>query len=193
MHGASRCASPTTASLSTTFGIEARAIPTSPTAASTSTWRTPGNPLKRRMRRSGRGGGTSIELSYADGDIWDWAVSWDDGHRCRHCRRAPPTGSPKHRARHPDGSPQPVNGRHPAAKPLLPVEPRRAGPGRAAGSAIVSRLTYDGRDAASRSPRRRPRLPTGVRASRRRRPRSSSPTETAQREVRLDMPSAISR
>jgi lipoprotein-anchoring transpeptidase ErfK/SrfK len=22
--------------------------------------------------------GTSIELSYADGDIWDWAVSWDD-------------------------------------------------------------------------------------------------------------------
>ncbi|GAC1653995.1 MAG: Ig-like domain-containing protein [Mycobacterium sp.] len=22
--------------------------------------------------------GTSIELSYADGDLWDWAVSWDD-------------------------------------------------------------------------------------------------------------------
>ena len=22
--------------------------------------------------------GTSIELSYSDGDIWDWAVSWDD-------------------------------------------------------------------------------------------------------------------
>jgi hypothetical protein len=22
--------------------------------------------------------GTSIELSYADGDIWDWAVSWDE-------------------------------------------------------------------------------------------------------------------
>ena len=22
--------------------------------------------------------GTSIELSYADGDIWDWAVGWDE-------------------------------------------------------------------------------------------------------------------
>ena len=22
--------------------------------------------------------GTSIELSYADGDIWDWAVAWDE-------------------------------------------------------------------------------------------------------------------
>ncbi|HSA40711.1 MAG TPA: L,D-transpeptidase, partial [Mycobacterium sp.] len=22
--------------------------------------------------------GTSIELSYADGDIWDWAVDWDE-------------------------------------------------------------------------------------------------------------------
>src|SRR5258708_21415982 len=23
--------------------------------------------------------GTTIELSYSDGDLWDWAVSWDEG------------------------------------------------------------------------------------------------------------------
>lgn len=30
--------------------------------------------------------GTSIDLSYADGDIWDWAVDWSSGPRCRRCR-----------------------------------------------------------------------------------------------------------
>ena len=48
--------------------------------------------------------GTSIELSYADGDIWDWAVPWDEwtvdvgavvaGSAVRY---------PEHRARHPVG------------------------------------------------------------------------------------------
>ena len=48
--------------------------------------------------------GTSIELSYADGDIWDWAVPWD---RVDVDVGAVAAGSanrdPQHRARHPDG------------------------------------------------------------------------------------------
>ncbi len=56
-----------------------RATPTSPTAASTCPPRTPsqyfntaiyGDPVEVT--------GTSIQLSYADGDIWDWAVDWDE-------------------------------------------------------------------------------------------------------------------
>ena len=76
-----RCGSPTTASSSTpTRPVPARrATPTSPTAASTCRPTTPqqyfdtaiyGDPVEVT--------GTSIELSYADGDIWDWAVDWDD-------------------------------------------------------------------------------------------------------------------
>ena len=30
--------------------------------------------------------GTSIDLSYSDGDIWDWAVDWDTWCRYRRCR-----------------------------------------------------------------------------------------------------------
>jgi len=32
----------------------------------------------RDLRRPVEVTGTSIELSYADGDVWDWAISWDE-------------------------------------------------------------------------------------------------------------------
>ena len=48
--------------------------------------------------------GTSIELSYSDGDIWDWAVRWDEWVSMSALSpQAPPTGHPQHRARDPDG------------------------------------------------------------------------------------------
>ena len=48
--------------------------------------------------------GTRIDLSYADGDIWDWAVPGTTGRRCRRCRRrSPPAEHPEHRAGDADG------------------------------------------------------------------------------------------
>ena len=92
----SRCGSPTTASSSTpTRPARARrATPTSPTAASTCRLGDAqqyfnsaiyGDPVEVT--------GTSIQLSYADGDIWDWAVDWDEwvsmsAHQPRRVRRA---------------------------------------------------------------------------------------------------------
>ena len=48
--------------------------------------------------------GTSIELSYADGDIWDWAVGWDEWKSHVGARRptAPPPNVPSSGAGHPD-------------------------------------------------------------------------------------------
>ena len=45
--------------------------------------------------------GTSIELSYADGDIWDWAVDWDDWTSMSALRpRGVDPGHPAHRPGH---------------------------------------------------------------------------------------------
>ncbi|MFY9917862.1 MAG: Ig-like domain-containing protein [Mycobacterium sp.] len=56
--------------------------------------------------------GTSIELSYADGDIWDWAVSWDEWVAMSALSsQAPPSGIPSTAPATPSGAPQPVNGR----------------------------------------------------------------------------------
>lgn len=38
--------------------------------------------------------GTSIQLSYADGDIWDWAVSWDDWRAMSAIADTPSTKAP---------------------------------------------------------------------------------------------------
>lgn len=55
--------------------------------------------------------GTSIELSYADGDIWDWAVSWDEWVAMSALSsQAPPSGIPSTAPVTPTGAPQPVNG-----------------------------------------------------------------------------------
>ena len=52
-------------------------------------------PLRRRAQRYFHSAiygdpvevsGTSIQLSYADGDIWDWTVGWPGGRRCRRWR-----------------------------------------------------------------------------------------------------------
>ncbi|MGB8385484.1 MAG: Ig-like domain-containing protein [Dermatophilaceae bacterium] len=56
--------------------------------------------------------GTSIELSYADGDIWDWAVSWDEWVAMSALSsQASPSGIPSTAPATPSGAPQPVNGR----------------------------------------------------------------------------------
>ncbi len=56
--------------------------------------------------------GTSIELSYADGDIWDWAVSWDEwAAMSALSSQAPPSGIPSTAPATPTGAPQPVNDR----------------------------------------------------------------------------------
>ena len=58
--------------------------------------------------------GTSIELSYADGDIWDWAVPWDEWTSMSALSsQAPPSGIPSTAPATPSGAPQPVNGRPP--------------------------------------------------------------------------------
>ena len=77
-----RCGSPTTASSSTpTRRARARrATPTSPTAASTCPpVRTPSSttPPRSTVTPVEVTFGSSIQLSYSDGDIWDWAVDWD--------------------------------------------------------------------------------------------------------------------
>jgi lipoprotein-anchoring transpeptidase ErfK/SrfK len=56
--------------------------------------------------------GTSIALSYADGDIWDWAVSWDEWKSMSALSsQAPPSGIPSTAPVTPSGAPQPVDGR----------------------------------------------------------------------------------
>src|SRR3954465_7289263 len=56
--------------------------------------------------------GTSIDLSYADGDIWDWAVPWDEGVTMSALSsQPPPTGIPSTAPATPTDAPQPVNGR----------------------------------------------------------------------------------
>jgi hypothetical protein len=58
--------------------------------------------------------GTSIELSYADGDIWDWAVSWEEWTAMSALSsQAPPSEIPSTAPVTPTGAPQPVNGRPP--------------------------------------------------------------------------------
>ncbi|BBY17910.1 L,D-transpeptidase [Mycolicibacterium litorale] len=56
--------------------------------------------------------GTRIQLSYADGDIWDWAVSWDEWKSMSALSdENAPTGIPSTAPVTPTGAPQPVNGR----------------------------------------------------------------------------------
>ena len=56
--------------------------------------------------------GTSIDLSYADGDIWDWAVPWEEWTSMSALSsQAPPTNIPSTAPATPTGAPQPVNGR----------------------------------------------------------------------------------
>jgi lipoprotein-anchoring transpeptidase ErfK/SrfK len=56
--------------------------------------------------------GTSIELSYSDGDIWDWAVSWDDWVAMSALSpQGSPTQIPSSAPATPSDAPQPVNGR----------------------------------------------------------------------------------
>jgi lipoprotein-anchoring transpeptidase ErfK/SrfK len=56
--------------------------------------------------------GTSIELSYADGDLWDWAVSWDDWVAMSALSpQSSPSEIPATAPATPTDAPQPVNGR----------------------------------------------------------------------------------
>jgi lipoprotein-anchoring transpeptidase ErfK/SrfK len=56
--------------------------------------------------------GTSIELSYADGDLWDWAVSWDEWVSMSALSAQPsPAGIPSTAPVTPTDAPQPVSGR----------------------------------------------------------------------------------
>ncbi len=56
--------------------------------------------------------GTSIELSYSDGDLWDWAVSWDEWVSMSALSAQPsPAGIPSTAPVTPTDAPQPVNGR----------------------------------------------------------------------------------
>jgi lipoprotein-anchoring transpeptidase ErfK/SrfK len=56
--------------------------------------------------------GTRIQLSYADGDIWDWAVPWDEWKSMSALSdQAPPSGIPSTAPATPSGAPQPVNDR----------------------------------------------------------------------------------
>lgn len=56
--------------------------------------------------------GTSIKLSYADGDIWDWAVDWDEWVAMSALSAQTPSGSiPGTAPVTPTDAPQPVNGR----------------------------------------------------------------------------------
>ncbi|EFD52198.1 conserved hypothetical protein [Mycobacterium tuberculosis 02_1987] len=60
--------------------------------------------------------GSSIQLSYADGDIWDWAVDWDTW--VSMSALPPPGGqtggdaNPGHRPGHAVGCPHPVRHTH---------------------------------------------------------------------------------
>jgi lipoprotein-anchoring transpeptidase ErfK/SrfK len=56
--------------------------------------------------------GTSIELSYSDGDLWDWAVSWDEWVAMSALSpQASPSQIPSTAPATPSDAPQPVNGR----------------------------------------------------------------------------------
>jgi lipoprotein-anchoring transpeptidase ErfK/SrfK len=56
--------------------------------------------------------GTSIELSYSDGDLWDWAVSWDDWVSMSALSAQPgPSEIPSTAPATPTDAPQPVSGR----------------------------------------------------------------------------------
>jgi lipoprotein-anchoring transpeptidase ErfK/SrfK len=56
--------------------------------------------------------GTSIELSYSDGDIWDWAVPWDEWVAMSALSpQASPSQIPSTAPATPSDAPQPVNGR----------------------------------------------------------------------------------
>ncbi|KUI36318.1 L,D-transpeptidase [Mycobacterium sp. IS-1496] len=56
--------------------------------------------------------GTRIPLSYADGDIWDWAVPWEEWKSMSALSdEASPAGMPSTAPATPTGAPQPVNGR----------------------------------------------------------------------------------
>ncbi|WP_102144423.1 L,D-transpeptidase [Mycobacterium hubeiense] len=56
--------------------------------------------------------GTRIELSYADGDIWDWVVPWDEWVAMSALSAQPgPSEIPSTAPATPSGAPQPVNGR----------------------------------------------------------------------------------
>jgi lipoprotein-anchoring transpeptidase ErfK/SrfK len=56
--------------------------------------------------------GTSIELSYADGDLWDWAVSWDEWVAMSALSpQGSPSEIPSTAPATPSDAPQPVNGR----------------------------------------------------------------------------------
>ena len=56
--------------------------------------------------------GTRVDLSYADGDIWDWAVPWDEwASMSALSSQNPPSGIPSTAPATPTDAPQPVNGR----------------------------------------------------------------------------------
>jgi len=56
--------------------------------------------------------GTRIQLSYADGDVWDWAVSWDEwASMSALSDQQSPEQIPSTAPATPSGAPQPVNGR----------------------------------------------------------------------------------
>jgi lipoprotein-anchoring transpeptidase ErfK/SrfK len=56
--------------------------------------------------------GTRIELSYADGDIWDWAIPWDEWVAMSALSpQSPPSQIPSTAPATPSDAPQPVNGR----------------------------------------------------------------------------------
>ena len=56
--------------------------------------------------------GTSIQLSYSDGDIWDWAVDWDTWRSMSAITpEQPPASIPRTAPATPPGAPRPVNGR----------------------------------------------------------------------------------
>ncbi|OBB37955.1 Ig-like domain-containing protein [Mycobacterium sp. 852002-51961_SCH5331710] len=57
--------------------------------------------------------GTRIELSYADGDIWDWAVPWDEWKAMSALSDANAPDIPSTAPATPSGAPEPVNGRPP--------------------------------------------------------------------------------
>ncbi|HEX9177023.1 MAG TPA: Ig-like domain-containing protein [Mycobacterium sp.] len=56
--------------------------------------------------------GTSIQLSYSDGDIWDWAVDWDTWRSMSAITpEQPPASIPSTAPVTPPGAPKPVSGR----------------------------------------------------------------------------------
>ena len=56
--------------------------------------------------------GTSIELSYADGDLWDWAIRWDEwASMSALSAQSPPPNIPSTAPVTPSDAPQPVSGR----------------------------------------------------------------------------------